>query len=200
MTEHQLIGKKIFLRQPLRSDLKEVIALNKSSVSLHRGLASPPKTELAFENFLRRTEREDVLCFLICRREDECIVGLINLSQIFRGPFQNAYLGYYIGQPFANRGYMTEAIHLVLRHAFKTLKLHRLEANIQPGNKASLALVRRAGFTKEGYSRRYLKIGGRWRDHERWAITVKTGKRKSLKLQRGEKVELERPPLLLIGD
>ena len=74
--------------------------------------------------------------------------------------------------PYARRGYMTEALALVLRRAFGPLRLHRVEANIQPGNRASIALVRRAGFRREGLSRRYLKIGGRWRDHERWALTV----------------------------
>ena len=72
--------------------------------------------------------------------------------------------------PFAGRGYMSEAMRLLVRHAFTTMKLHRLEANIQPGNQASIALVKRCGFEREGYSPRYLKIGGRWRDHERWAI------------------------------
>ena len=66
---------------------------------------------------------------------------------------------------------MTEALALVLRHAFHALGLHRIEANIQPGNHRSIALVRRLGFAREGYSPRYLKIGGRWKDHERWAIT-----------------------------
>jgi ribosomal-protein-alanine N-acetyltransferase len=65
---------------------------------------------------------------------------------------------------------MTGALQLALRHAFRTLKLHRVEANIEPGNEASIALVRRAGFTREGFSQRYLKLGGRWRDHERWAL------------------------------
>jgi ribosomal-protein-alanine N-acetyltransferase len=105
-------------------------------------------------------------------KEDDAIVGSINLSQIFRGGFKSAYLGYQIGAPFAGRGYMTEAIRLVLQYAFREMKLHRLEANVQPGNRASIALVERVGFTKEGYSRRYLKIGGRWRDHERWAIVA----------------------------
>ena len=99
-------------------------------------------------------------------------MGSIGLSQIFHGGFRSAYVGYQIGEEFSAHGYMTEALQLVLRHAFVNLKLHRLEANIQPGNVASIALVKRAGFVKEGYSRRYLKICGRWRDHERWAILV----------------------------
>ena len=89
---------------------------------------------------------------------------------IVRGPLQQAYLGYYAFSPHEGRGYMLEALQLVLRHAFRVLKLHRIEANIQPGNAPSIALVRAAGFDKEGFSPRYLKIGGRWRDHERWAI------------------------------
>jgi len=73
---------------------------------------------------------------------------------------------------------MTEALALVLREAFGPLRLHRVEANIQPGNRASIGLVRRAGFRREGLSRRYLKIGGRWRDHERWALTVEDWRRR----------------------
>lgn len=99
-------------------------------------------------------------------------MGSISASQIFRGGFQSAYLGYHIGAEFARQGYMTEALALMLRYVFGKLKLHRVEANIQPGNVASLALVQRAGFVKEGFSRRYLKIGGRWRDHERWTLLV----------------------------
>ena len=67
---------------------------------------------------------------------------------------------------------MTEGLKLVLRRAFGTLHLHRLEANIQPHNKSSLKLFHRLGFRREGYSPRYLKIGARWRDHERWALLV----------------------------
>jgi [ribosomal protein S5]-alanine N-acetyltransferase len=67
---------------------------------------------------------------------------------------------------------MTEAVELILRHAFKSLELHRVEANVQPENKPSIAVLERNGFIKEGFSEKYLKIGGEWRDHERWAITV----------------------------
>jgi ribosomal-protein-alanine N-acetyltransferase len=100
------------------------------------------------------------------------IVGAINLSQIFLGASRNACLGYFVGAPFARCGCMTEALQLVLGHAFRHLRLHRVEANIQPDNAASRALVMRAGFRLEGFSPRYLKIARRWRDHERWAITV----------------------------
>ncbi len=105
----------------------------------------------------------------MCRNEDAAIAGVFNLSQIVYGSFRNAYLGYYAFVPFAGNGCMREGMRLVMRHAFGSLGLHRLQANIQPGNAASIALVRGAGFRKEGFSPRYLKIAGRWRDHESWA-------------------------------
>jgi [ribosomal protein S5]-alanine N-acetyltransferase len=111
---------------------------------------------------------------LVCRRVDGAIVGVINVSEIVRSAFQSAYLGYYAFHPHAGQGYMTEGLGLVLRHAFRGLGLHRLEANIQPGNTASRALARGLGFRMEGFSPRYLKVGGRWRDHERWAIVRET--------------------------
>lgn len=169
-------GKRVFLRAPVKGDLQESIALNLASRRLHRGLVYPAITGTEFTMFLDRCRQASSVCCFVCRVGDGAIVGSINLSQIFGGGFQSAYLGYYVGEPFAGRGYMTEALQLMLRHAFETLRLHRLEANIQPGNVTSLALVKRAGFAREGYSRRYLKIGGRWRDHERWAILAEDWK------------------------
>jgi ribosomal-protein-alanine N-acetyltransferase len=168
----------VFLRHPSLRDREEFINLNRASTGLHRTLASPPTRPEQFHAFLKRCRRIDCECFLICRIEDKAILGAINLSQIFRGGFQNAYLGYYIGEPYARQGYMSEALRLMLQHAFLKLMLHRLEANIQPENVASIALVRRAGFVREGYSRRYLKICGRWRDHERWALIAEDWKAK----------------------
>ena len=172
-----VIGKRVFLRHPSARDCEELITLNRASTRLHRGLASPPTRPEHFHAFLERCRRTDCACFLICRIEDDAIVGAVNVSQIFRGGFQSAYLGYYVGERYAGQGYMTEALRLLLRYAFLKLKLHRLEANIQPKNVASIALVRRAGFVREGYSRRYLKICGRWRDHERWALIAEDWKR-----------------------
>ena len=97
-------------------------------------------------------------------------MGVFNLSEIVRGAFRSAYLGYYALEPYAGSGYMAEAFELVLQVAFLTLRLHRIEVNVQPRNRHSISLVRRAGFTREGFSRRYVKIAGRWRDHERWAL------------------------------
>ena len=122
--------------------------------------------------FLTRKDdaREDFRGFEVRRISDGAVIGSVEISRIARGNFQSGYLGYRIAAGHRRNGYMTEALQLALRHAFRVLKLHRVEANIEPGNEASIALVRRAGFTREGFSRRYLKHGGRWRDHERWAL------------------------------
>ena len=166
------IGRSVLLRGIARGDAGEFIALNRASRRLHRGWVCPPRTSKEFGLYLERSRQPHSLCTFICCREDGTILGAINLGQIVRGAFQNAYIGYFIGQPFFGKGHMTEALALILRVAFRTLKLHRLEANIQPANAASIALARRAGFRKEGFSRRYLKVCGRWRDHERWALVA----------------------------
>jgi [ribosomal protein S5]-alanine N-acetyltransferase len=99
------------------------------------------------------------------------IAGVATINNIIRGRFQNGSLAYAAFAATAGQGYMSEGVALVLRHAFQDLRLHRLEANIQPGNHASLRLIRRLGFRREGYSPEMLFIDGAWRDHERWAIT-----------------------------
>jgi ribosomal-protein-alanine N-acetyltransferase len=160
----------VYLRNPARSDQHEFIALMRASRSFHRPWASAPTDEDRFAAYLADARRPDFEAMLVCRREDDAITGFFNLSQITRGYLQSAYLGYAVGKPYSGQGYMRAGLELVLRHAFLVLRLHRIEANIQPGNHPSVALARGAGFQREGYSPRYLKIGGRWRDHERWAI------------------------------
>lgn len=161
---------RVYLRSPERSDRAEFVALMRASRAFHRPWATAPTDDEAFEAYLVDSRRHDFEALLACRREDRAILGFFNLSHITRGSLQSAYLGYAVANVYANQGYMREGIELVLREAFLNLRLHRLEANIQPGNHASIALARGAGFSREGFSPRYLKIGGRWRDHERWAI------------------------------
>jgi [ribosomal protein S5]-alanine N-acetyltransferase len=161
---------RVFIRGPAPSDRDEFIALMRESRSFHRPWATAPTDAERFAAYIADARRPDFEAMLVCRREDDAIVGFFNLSQIVRSSLQSAYLGYAVGKRYAGQGYMREGIKLVLRHAFLDLRLHRIEANIQPGNHASIALARGAGFRHEGFSPRYLKIGGRWRDHERWAI------------------------------
>ncbi|MDQ6787889.1 MAG: GNAT family N-acetyltransferase [Acidobacteriota bacterium] len=177
MKEKILKGKRVFLRQPTDKDFGELVLLYKSSRKFHRGLVQTPITKKAFEKYLAHSRQETNKYFLICRNKDGAIVGSVNLSQIFQGNFKNAYLGYYLGEKFTRQGIMTEAAEILLRFAFKGLKLHRVEANVQPENLPSIKVLQRNGFTKEGFSRRYLKIGGRWRDHERWAIIIEDWKK-----------------------
>jgi len=162
---------RVMLRRPELSDGDEVIEMNRRSKKLHRPWLYAPMDEQSWARYIERLESERHHGSLVCLRETGAIAGVINMSEIVQGIFRSAYLGYYGGAEYAGQGYMTEGLSLLVSHAFNRLKLHRLEANIQPGNHRSLALVRRLGFRKEGYSPSYLKIGGRWRDHERWAIT-----------------------------
>ena len=161
---------RVFIRGPSPSDRDEFVSLMRASRSFHRPWASAPTDTERFTAYIADSQRPDFEAMLTCRLSDGAIVGFFNLSQIVRRALQSAYLGYAVGKPYAGQGYMREGLELVLRRAFTELRLHRIEANIQPGNLASIALARGAGFRREGFSPRYLKIGGRWRDHERWAI------------------------------
>jgi ribosomal-protein-alanine N-acetyltransferase len=163
-------GKRVFLRPPQASDFPEYSRLLKTSARAYRGLISPFKGKKQFDDYLDSCRSEDFFGFLICRNEDGVVVGNINLFHLVRRNVQSGTIGYFVGAPHARRGYAAEGLQLMLRFAFRRLRLHRIEASIQPHNRASIALVKRAGFVLEGFSRRLVKIGGKWRDHERWAI------------------------------
>jgi ribosomal-protein-alanine N-acetyltransferase len=170
-------GSRVYLRHPLQSDTEAFLTMVWASRRLHHPWVQPPSTADAFHAYADRSSSQRFAGFLICLQEDDGIVGVANLGEIVRGLFQSAYLGFYASALYAGRGLMKEGLGLVLRHAFRDLKLHRIEANVQPANGRSLALVQALGFEKEGYSPRYLKIGGRWRDHERWALLAERWRR-----------------------
>ena len=149
----------------------EFLCAVKRSRKLHGHWASPPRTEKAFDKSLERFRSEAHVGYWVLTESGE-LAGAININEIVRGSFRSGYLGYYAFAPHNARGYMTAGLRAVVSRAFRQLRLHRLEANIQPDNEASRRLVKRLGFKLEGFSPRYLKIAGRWRDHERWAVTA----------------------------
>jgi ribosomal-protein-alanine N-acetyltransferase len=131
-------------------------------------------TRPAYRRRLRRYQREIQEAtgypFLVFRSADMALVGGLTLSHVVRGVTQSCSLGYWMGERFAGRGFMTAAVKAVIPFVFDTLRLHRLEAACLPHNAASIRLLEKAGFTREGYARRYLNIDGRWQDHLLFAI------------------------------
>ncbi len=169
-----IVGTNVYLRPPRLSDAAAFSTAVRASTALHRGWTSAPRTPERFARFVRRYAARGKAPlhagFLVLRREDDALVGVYNFSEIVRGAFQSAFLGYFAFAPMAGRGLMSEGMALALDVAFRQLKLHRIEVNVQPTNARSLLLAERLGFTREGYSRRYVKIAGRWRDHVRFAM------------------------------
>ncbi len=157
------------LVRPTAADATSFLAAVARSAAHLQPWMSLPATPSKFKGYLDVLARDDHLGYLVLT-PDHDLAGVVTISQIVRGCFHSGYLAYAGFLPFLGQGWMSAGLGAVLSDAFGELGLHRLEANIQPGNQASIALVRRLGFTREGYSRRYLRIDGEWRDHERWAI------------------------------
>ncbi len=162
----------VLIRPPRAGDQAQYIAGVRRSRKLHRPWVAPVASAEAFRARLARLRSPTSASFFIFVRESKALVGVVDLTEIVRGCFQSAYLGYFALEPYSGRGLMREGLAQVIDHAFGDMDLHRLEANIQPGNDSSRALVKALGFRQEGYSPRYLKINRHWQDHERWAIVA----------------------------
>jgi ribosomal-protein-alanine N-acetyltransferase len=168
-----IAGDGVVLRTPQMSDCGEWIALREAS----RDFLVPweptwPADDLTRASFRRRIKRysEDqrgdiAYAFFIFRQHDDALLGGLTLSNIRRGCAQAGSLGYWIGADYARQGYMTAAVNAIVPFAFGTLKLHRVEAACIPANLASVRLLEKAGFTREGFARQYLCINGKWQDH-----------------------------------
>lgn len=165
----------VFIREPKIEDKNAFLQSMHHSRSLHHPWVQPPQTEDEFYHYLQRYQQNNQKSFLVCDPSGH-IAGVFNVNEIVLGLFQSAYLGFYATADYAGKGYMSEGLNLVLKKAFTEMNLHRLEANIQPDNTRSILLVQSKHFRQEGYSPRYLKINGEWRDHERWAITYEDWK------------------------
>lgn len=171
---------RVTIRPPTLRDFEAFTAALRRSRPLHRSwINRKPATRKVFQKYLNGFAPGQHYRFLVIYRRTGELVGVINLNNVVRGYFQNATIGYYAFRPYAGKGLMHEGLQLVLKHAFQKLKLHRVEADIQPHNRASIALVKKCGFAREGFSRRMVKVCGRWRDHERWAILAEELKHKT---------------------
>jgi len=169
----RLDAARVFLRPPELRDFAAWADLREAS----RQFLTPweptwADDELTRSSFRYRLRRyaEDMregrgYPFLIFRTADEALVGGINVTRVQRGVAQMCSIGYWVGEAFQGRGYTTEAVGAVAQYCFEDLGLHRVEAACQPHNSASRRVLAKAGFTEEGFARRYLKIDGDWRDH-----------------------------------
>jgi RimJ/RimL family protein N-acetyltransferase/subtilisin family serine protease len=165
---------RVHIEPPARSDAAEFFAAVRRSKKLHRSWVSPPSRPADYARWVARSKQPNYRAFLIRVTATGALAGVVNLSEIVFGNFRSAYMGYYAFEPHARRGFLAEGIGLVLDHAFTTLGLNRVEANVQPTNVRSLRLVRRLGFKKEGFSPKYLSIAGRLRDHVRTTMLAET--------------------------
>ncbi|WP_405793251.1 GNAT family N-acetyltransferase [Streptomyces sp. NBC_01506] len=166
-------GPRTRVRPYRYEDADEFAASARDSGELHHPWLFPPRTPEAYVDYASAVIEDPTKAgFLVCDLADGRIAGFVNINDIVRGGFLNGALGYGAFAHAAGRGLMREGLGHVVRHAFGPLGLHRLEANIQPANAASIALVRGTGFRYEGCSPNFLRIDGAWRDHERWAITA----------------------------
>jgi ribosomal-protein-alanine N-acetyltransferase len=169
----EISGEGVVLRSPQMSDCGEWLRLREVS----RAFLTPweptwPPDDLTRASFRRRIRRysEDqrsdlAYAFFVFRKQDNALVGGLTLANIRRGCAQAGTLGYWMGAPYAGRGYMTAAVNAVVPFAFGSLKLHRVEAACIPANAASIRLLEKTGFRREGFARQYLCINGIWQDH-----------------------------------
>lgn len=159
------------LEAPTKRHATAFVEAVRASRALHDRWVAPPDTVDAFRTYVDGVRGDDArIGFLVVERESGALVGGANASQIVRGCFLSCYLGYQAFAPLAGRGLMRAGLALVLDALFGEHGLHRVEANIQPENERSIAVAKSLGFRFEGYSPRYLKLNGRWRDHERYAL------------------------------
>ena len=172
-----MAGERVFLRLPERGDYEDWASLRgRSRNFLVPWEPSWPVDALSRASFRTRVARyaedwrTDQAYNLFIFTLDETLIGGVGLSNLRRGVSETASLGYWIGKPFAQRGYMTAALPLVLAFAFERLRLHRVEAACLPNNTPSRSLLVRASFRQEGYARQYLCIEGKWQDHLLFAI------------------------------
>jgi ribosomal-protein-alanine N-acetyltransferase len=160
------------IRRPAPADEEAFVAAVRRSRELHAPWIEPPDTAIRFAQYLHRISRPEHRGFVVIDPADGGLAGFININEIVLGAFASGYLGYAAFAGKTGRGLMSDGLTQVITTAFGAMGLHRLEANIQPANRQSISLVTRLGFRHEGFSPRYLRVAGAWRDHDRFALTA----------------------------
>ncbi len=173
-----LKGQRVTLRMPVSSDYRAWARLRGDS----RAFLEPwepswshDELEKSAWRYRLRRYREDfargtAIAFFIFETQSGALLGGVTLGNIRHGVSKSGHIGYWIGEKHAGRGYMVDALQLLAGHAFDTMRLHRIEAACIPGNTRSVRVLEKAGFTREGLLRSYLKINGSWQDHYLYAL------------------------------
>ena len=164
---------RVFLESPSARRERDFVAAALRSRALHRGFVAVPSTPAQFHDYLRRGRRCNHASFFVVDSGSRDLAGVVDVIDITHDAARSGRLGYYAFAPLAGLGLMREGVVLAIDVAFRDLELERLDANVQPGNRRSLELAARLGFTRDGAARAYLKIGTRWRDHERWTLLAR---------------------------
>lgn len=163
-----------YLRKPIARDSGEFTEAVRAGRDHLQPFIFAPEDDRTFRLWIAPGSKADTEQFLICRRTDDAIAGFINLNNIVLGGLRSAAAGWAAFPPHHGHGHLRDGLSMTLEFAFTQLGLHRVEANIQPANERSRRLAVGAGMSLEGFSPRYLQVGGEWRDHERWAILSDT--------------------------
>ena len=165
------MGERVVVRRVRADDEARFVESARKSAEFHRPWVNLPVSAEDFREYLARFDQVGAVGMVVCLRDGGDLAGIVNINGIVRGSYQRGVLGYAAFLPYAGCGYLAEGVGLAVAYAFEELELHRVEADIQPGNGASIRLVRELGFRREGFSPEFIRIDGVWRDHERWALS-----------------------------
>ncbi|WP_028399318.1 GNAT family N-acetyltransferase [Ectobacillus panaciterrae] len=174
----KLDGKEIYIRFTEEADAEDVLRLQNNNRNFFQ-LYSPKKEESFYtletqlksiQEAIEKRKNDQFYSFAMFHKATNELIGLVTFMDILRGALQSCFIGYFLDQKHNGKGYMTEAVKLVVQYGFEHLSLHRIEAGVMPHNIGSIRVLEKAGFEKEGIARKNVKINGKWEDHQVLAI------------------------------
>jgi ribosomal-protein-alanine N-acetyltransferase len=174
----KLMGRNIYLQFLVDTDAVSLAEMHRRNREFFQRYTSDRPGEFYAEAYqfnriqanLAKMERDEQYTFGIFLSGIDELIGIVELTEVERGPLQTCWMGYYVDQAHNGYGYTTEAVRLVIDYAFDVLKLHRIEAGVMPHNIGSIRVVEKAGFHNEGLSKKNVKINGKWEDHLHFAV------------------------------